>query len=118
MIIPNARVLDSNIVNHSSSGTRRVDLVYGIGYDDNIDQARTVIMDIMQADSRILKEPAAAVTVAELADSSVNLAVRPWVKSEDYWGVFADMNEQIKNAFDHDGINIPYPQSEIHLIQK
>lgn len=118
VIIPNARVLDSNIVNHSSSGTRRVDLVFGIGYDDNIDQARKVIQGIMDADSRILKDPAPAVTVAELADSSVNLAVRPWVKTEDYWGVFAHMNEQVKNAFDDDGISIPYPQSEVHMVQK
>ncbi len=118
VVIPNARVLDSNIVNHSSTGTRRVDLVFGIGYDDNIDQARTVINKIMQADPRILEEPAAAVTVAELADSSVNLAVRPWVKTEDYWGVFADMNERIKNAFDDDNISIPYPQSEVRIVQK
>jgi len=118
VVIPNARVLDSNIVNHSSTGTRRVDLVFGIGYDDNIDHARTVINNIMQADPRILKEPAAAVTVAELADSSVNLAVRPWVKTEDYWGVFADMNERIKNAFDDDDISIPYPQSEVRIVQK
>ncbi len=118
VIIPNARVLDSNIVNHSSSGTRRVDLVFGIGYDDNIDQARTIIKNIMQADPRILAEPEAAVTVAELADSSVNLAVRPWVKTEDYWGVFADMNERVKNAFDDDGISIPYPQSDVHMVQK
>ncbi len=118
VIIPNARVLDSNIVNHSSTGRRRVDLVFGIGYDDNIDQARTVIQNIMQADSRILKDPEATVTVAELADSSVNLAVRPWVKSEDYWGVFADMNERIKNAFDDDDISIPYPQSEVRIVQK
>jgi len=118
VVIPNARVLDSNIINHSSTGTRRVDLVFGIGYDDNIDQARTVINNIMEADPRILKEPAAAVTVAELADSSVNLAVRPWVKTEDYWGVFADMNERIKNAFDDDNISIPYPQSEVRIVQK
>ena len=118
VIIPNARVLDSNIINHSSSGTRRVDLVFGIGYDDNIDHARTVIKNIMQADPRILKEPEAAVTVAALADSSVNLAVRPWVKTEDYWGVFADMNERIKNAFDDDDISIPYPQSEVRIVQK
>ena len=72
----------------------------------------------MEADPRILKDPAAAVTVAELADSSVNLAVRPWVKSEDYWGVFADMNERIKNAFDDDDISIPYPQSEVRIVQK
>ena len=118
VIIPNARVLDSNIVNHSSTGRRRVDLVFGIGYDDNIDHARTIILNIMEADPRILKDPAAAVTVAELADSSVNLAVRPWVKSEDYWGVFADMNERIKNAFDDDDISIPYPQSEVRIVQK
>ncbi len=115
VIIPNARVLDSNIVNHSSTGTRRVDLVFGIGYDDNIQQARDVIKRIMDADSRILKEPEAAVMVSELADSSVNLAVRPWVKTEDYWGVMADMKESIKNAFDDDGISIPYPQTDLHI---
>jgi len=115
VIIPNARVLDSNIVNHSSTGTRRVDLVFGIGYDDNIQQARDVIKRIMDADSRILKDPEAAVMVSELADSSVNLAVRPWVKTEDYWGVMADMKESIKNAFDDDGISIPYPQTDLHI---
>ncbi len=115
VIIPNARVLDSNIVNHSSTGTRRVDLVFGIGYDDNIQQARDVIKGIMDADPRILKEPAAAVMVSELADSSVNLAVRPWVKTEDYWGVMADMRESVKNSFDDQGISIPYSQIDLHI---
>jgi len=112
------RTGDNKCVVIPNASTRRVDLVFGIGYDDNIDHARTVINNIMQADPRILKEPAAAVTVAELADSSVNLAVRPWVKTEDYWGVFADMNERIKNAFDDDDISIPYPQSEVRIVQK
>ena len=115
VIIPNARVLDSNIINHSSTGRRRVDLVFGIGYDDSIQQARDVITRIMSDDERILKDPEAVVVVADLADSSVNLAVRPWVKTDDYWGVMADMKEKIKNAFDDDGISIPYPQTDLHI---
>jgi len=114
VIIPNARVLDSNITNFSSTGSRRVDMVIGIGYDDDIDKARDVIKGLIAADSRILSEPAPIVAVTELADSSVNFIVRPWVCSADYWGVHNDMIENIKKSFDKEGISIPYPQHQIH----
>ena len=115
VIIPNARVLDSNIINYSSTGTRRVDCVFGIGYDDDIDKARSVIESILAEDDRILSEPAALVAVSELADSSVNFVVRPWVKSEDYWAVMRALNEQVKKRFDQEGISIPYPQQVVTL---
>jgi len=118
IIIPNSRVLDSNIINYSSTGTRRVDLVFGIGYNDDIDQARDVIMDIINADDRILKDPAPLVAVAELADSTVNFAVRPWVKTDDYWGVHRHITEQVKKRFDEKGISIPYPQSDVHIVSQ
>lgn len=117
IIIPNSSLTADNIVNWSVKGTRRVDLTMGIGYDDDIDQARQVMADIMAADERILKDPAPQIAVAELADSSVNFTVRPWVAVSDYWGVYFDLNEQFKKAFDKAGISIPYPQSDVHMYQ-
>ncbi len=95
IIVPNGAIIGGNITNVSALETRRVDLVFGIGYDDNIGQARDIIMSVIEADERILKEPAPAVAVGELADSSVNLNVRPWVNSGDYWPVRADLLETI-----------------------
>jgi small conductance mechanosensitive channel len=118
VIIPNARVLDSNIVNHSSTGTRRVDLMFGIGYDDDIDKARAVIKNIVDQDPRVLDEPATQIAVSELADSSVNFVVRPWVKTDDYWGVYMDMNELVKKRFDEENISIPFPQSTIRIVRE
>ena len=115
VIIPNSRVLDSNITNFSSTGTRRVDMVFGIGYDDDIDQAKKVLKEIIEADERVLDEPAPVVAVNELADSSVNFIVRPWVNTADYWGVHNDTMEKVKKRFDAEGISIPYPQQEIHI---
>ena len=115
IIVPNNAIISGNIVNTSALPTRRLDLVFGIGYDDNIGQARDIIMEIMGADERILKEPEAAVAVAELADSSVNLNVRPWVNSGDYWALRADLLEGIKVRFDEAGISIPYPQQDVHM---
>lgn len=116
--IPNARVLESNITNYSSTGTRRIDMVVGIGYGDDIDQARKVIEKLLTADDRILAEPAPVVAVNQLADSSVNFIVRPWVKSDDYWGVHNDFTESVKKHFDTEGISIPFPQREVHTIVK
>jgi small conductance mechanosensitive channel len=104
-----------NIVNYSAQGTRRVDMTAGIGYGDDIDKARKIIEDIMAADDRILKDPEATVALAELADSSVNFNVRPWVKTADYWGVKAAVTEAIKKQFDANGISIPFPQQDVHL---
>ncbi len=113
--VPNGQIYGGTIVNFSARDTRRIDLIFGIGYDDDIRQAKQLIEKVMAADERILKDPAAVVMVAELADSSVNLAVRPWVLSADYWNVRAAMLENIKIAFDEAGISIPYPQTDVHL---
>ncbi|MDH3634196.1 MAG: mechanosensitive ion channel [Gammaproteobacteria bacterium] len=115
LIVPNSSIIGGNIVNTSALPTRRIDLVFGIGYDDNIGQARDIIMAVMEADERILKDPAPAVAVGELADSSVNLNVRPWVESGDYWPVRADLLEGIKVKFDEAGISIPYPQQDVYM---
>lgn len=115
VIVPNSSIIGGNIINTSALPTRRVDLVFGIAYDDNIGQARDIIMAIMSADERILKDPEAAVAVGELGDSSVNLNVRPWVNSGDYWAVRADLLEGIKIKFDEAGISIPFPQQDVYM---
>ncbi len=117
VIIPNAKLTDDNIVNWTVKGTRRVDMVFGIGYDDDIDKARSLMAEIIAADSRVLEAPAPQISVSELADSSVNFVVRPWVKVEDYWGVHFDLTEKIKKAFDANGVSIPFPQRDIHVYQ-
>jgi small conductance mechanosensitive channel len=117
VIIPNASLTAGNIVNYSTKGTRRVDLVFGIGYEDDIDKARKIIQEVIDADSRILKDPPPVVAVAELADSSVNLVARPWVKAGDYWNVFWDLTETVKKRFDREGITIPYPQRDVHVYE-
>ncbi|MBN4075841.1 MAG: mechanosensitive ion channel protein MscS [SAR86 cluster bacterium] len=115
IIIPNSAVIGGTIVNVNALGTRRIDLVIGIGYDDNIGQARDIILGIIDADPRILKDPEAGVALAELADSSVNFNVRPWVKADDYWTVRTDLLETIKLSLDQAGISIPYPQQDVHM---
>jgi len=115
LIIPNSGIIGGNITNTSALPTRRVDLVFGIGYDDDIGQARDIIMSVIEADERILEDPAPAVAVGELADSSVNLNVRPWVNSKDYWPVRADLLENIKLKFDAAGISTPYPQQDVYM---
>jgi len=117
IIVPNSGITGGNITNYSAKDTRRVDLVFGIGYDDDIKKAKDIMEGIIKADSRILKDPAPVVRVVELADSSVNFAVRPWVNSGDYWAVYFDLMEGIKMAFDEAGISIPYPQTDVHLHQ-
>jgi small conductance mechanosensitive channel len=115
MIVPNGAIYGGVITNYSAKETRRVDMVFGIGYDDDIKKAKDIMVEIMKKDERILAEPAPLVAVSELADSSVNFVVRPWVKSADYWGVLFDLNEGIKLAFDEASISIPYPQMDIHM---
>lgn len=115
IIVPNAAIMGGTITNTSALDTRRVDLVFGIGYDDDIGKARDIMMAIIEADERILKDPAPGIAVGELGDSSVNLNVRPWVNSADYWTVRADLLEQIKLKFDEVGISIPYPQQDVHM---
>jgi small conductance mechanosensitive channel len=117
VIIPNASLTAGNITNYSAKGTRRVDLVFGIGYGDDIDHAKKVIMDVLAKEERILKDPATTIGVVELADSSVNFAVRPWVKADDYWNVYFSLTENIKKSFDAQGISIPFPQRDVHMYE-
>ena len=117
IIIPNAKLTADNITNFSAKDTRRVDLVCGIGYSDDIDKAKKVIADVLAEDERILKDPPPTIGVVELADSSVNFAVRPWVKTAEYWNVYFDTTEQIKKRFDTEGISIPFPQRDVHIYE-
>jgi small conductance mechanosensitive channel len=115
IIIPNGALSNGNIVNYTTEGTRRVDLVFGVSYDADIKKTKDVLSQVLDAHPKILKEPAKTVAVSELADSSVNFVVRPWCKTEDYWDVYFEITEQVKEALDAAGIEIPYPhQVEIH----
>lgn len=115
IIIPNAQIFGGTITNFSAKATRRIDLVIGIGYDDNIGKAKQIIEDILSADQRILKEPAPAILVTELGASSVDLAVRPWVRKEDYGSTRGDLLENIKTGLEDGGCSLPYPQQDVHL---
>lgn len=115
IILPNAPVSTGALVNFSTEPQRRVDLEFGIGYGDDIDKARSTIQQVIDADERILKDKPVQIVVAELADSSVNFKVRVWVNAADYWGVFFDMQEGVKKAFDRNGVSIPFPQMDIHM---
>ena len=111
IIIPNGALSNGNIINYTSLGTRRVDLVFGVGYDSDIKESKNVLMNILKSHPKILDTPEPTVTVLELADSSVNFAVRPWCKTEDYWKVYFDVTEQTKIELDKAGIEIPYPHA-------
>ena len=117
VIVPNSQIMGSIITNYSANDTRRIDMVVGVGYDDNLDTVRKAIEELVAADGRILDDPACTIAVSELADSSVNFVVRPWVKTEDYWAVKFDLTEAIKKRFDEEGISIPFPQQDVHLYQ-
>ena len=117
IIIPNGGLSTAAMTNFSTEPQRRVDLTFGIGYDDDIDKARSIIEGLIAKDERILKDPAPFVAVSELADSSVNFVVRVWANAADYWGIFFDMTEKVKKAFDKEGISIPYPQTDVHVHQ-
>jgi len=118
VLVPNGSIYGGTIVNVSARDTRRIDLVFGIGYDDNIQQAKDIMMACMQEDDRILEDPAPAILVSELGESSIDFAVRPWVKTGDYWNVRSDLLQTIKERFDENGISIPYPQRDVHLIEQ
>jgi len=117
VIIPNSKITGDNITNYSANETRRVDLVFGIGYDDDIKLAKETIEKILAEHELVLKDPAPTVAVSELADSSVNFVARPWVKRADYWSVHANITEKVKITFDEKGISIPFPQTDIHVHQ-
>ncbi len=117
IVVPNNKIISSNIINYSSKETRRVDFVFGIGYEDDLKLAKQTLFEIVNLDERVLKEPEPFVVVSELADSSVNFTVRVWTRSSDYWGVYFDTIERVKLAFDEKGISIPYPQMDLHQKQ-
>lgn len=117
IILPNSQVMGGHIVNFAAFPTRRCDMVFGISYGDNIDKAKAILADIIAKDERCLKDPAPTIAVVQLGDSSVDFAVRPWVKGADYWGVFFDTHEAVKKRFDEEGISIPFPQRDVHLYQ-
>lgn len=116
--VPNAKIYDDVITNFSARSTRRIDLVVGIGYGDNIKAARDILNRIIESDERLLKDPEPVILVMELGSSSVDLAVRPWVNTADYWTVRSDLLETIKTEFDANGISIPYPQTDVHLFNE
>jgi small conductance mechanosensitive channel len=118
IIVPNSAVLSGSIVNVTANDTRRVDLVMGIGYDDDLLKAKQLLEKIVSEEPRVLKDPAPQIAVSELADSSVNFVVRPWCKTGDYWPVYFALTEKVKLIFDQEGISIPYPQTDVHLYKK
>ena len=115
--VPNGSITGGSIVNYSTKPTRRVDMVFGIGYDDDIKQAKQILEDVVSADPRVLADPPPTIAVSELADSSVNFVVRPWVASGDYWPVRFDITEKVKLEFDKQGVSIPFPQTDVHVHQ-
>ncbi len=115
VIVANSSVTDSNITNYSTQSTRRIDLVVGVSYDSNIEQVKTELQALAEADGRVLKDKPVTIGVSELADSSINLVFRPWVNSTDYWPVTFDLNQKIKQRFDEVGIGIPYPTMDVNL---
>ncbi len=117
IIIPNSEIMSNIIINYSANETRRIDMVFGVSYSDDLDKVRAAIKEVISKDERVLSEPACLIAVAELADSSVNLNVRPWVKTADYWAVKWDITEAIKKRFDEEDISIPFPQRDLHIIK-
>lgn len=115
VIVPNSRITGSQITKFSEEATRRVDMLIRVSYKADLKKTKEVLMNVITSDERVLQEPAPRVAVTALNDSSVDLIVRPWVKSEDYWPVYWDMMERLKNALDDNGIGIPYPQMDVHL---
>lgn len=118
IIIPNGGLSTGSMVNYSTEAQRRVDWTFGIGYGDDAAKAREVLNKLLNEDSRILKEPATFIAVSALADSSVNFVVRAWVKAEDYWAIYFDMNEKVYNTFAKEELNIPFPQMDVHVHNK
>lgn len=115
IIIPNGPLATNSLTNYSSQPTRRVDWTFGIGYGDDVDKAYEVLKRLIEADERVLKDPEPFYAVKELGDSSVNFTVRAWVNAPDYWAVYFRMNEEVYKTFDKEGLNIPYPQTDVHI---
>lgn len=117
IIIPNGGLATGSMTNYSTEETRRVDWTFGIGYGDDAEKAKKVIRKLVEQDERVLKEPEVFIALSELGDSSVNFVVRAWTKTSDYWGVFFDMNEKVYKTFEKEGLNIPFPQMDVHVHQ-
>jgi small conductance mechanosensitive channel len=117
VILPNAQVTGGKITNFNVNGTRRIEIIAGISYDDDIDKAKAILTDLVTSDERILKDPAPQVALSEMADSSVNFVVRPWVEPANYWDVYFGLMESIKKKFDEADITIPYPQRDVHIYE-
>ncbi len=117
IILPNGSLSNGTITNYSRKPTRRVDINVGIDYTDDIKKARSVLLGLAAADQRVLKDPAAVVYLTSLGDNSVNLSLRMWTNSADYWGVFFELQEQMKEAFDREGLSFPFPQRTVHIQQ-
>ncbi len=118
IIIPNGELSNGSVKNYSYHDTRRVDMTFGIGYGDDIDKAKSILVKLVEGDGRVLKDPAFDIFVSELADSSVNFRLRMWVKAPDYWGVHNGLFEKVKKAFDAEGVSIPFPQTDVHLFKE
>ncbi len=118
IFIPNGALANGNITNFTMEGNRRVDMMFGIGYGDDITRAKEVLAQVVARDERILPDPATQIVVHTLGDSSVNIAVRVWCAAGEFWNVFFDLQEKVKMAFDAEGISIPFPQHDVHIIQK
>lgn len=118
VIIPNGALSNGSMVNFSTEPTRRVDMAFGIGYNDSIEKSKQVLTQLVESDARILKEPAPQIVVDELGDSSVNFKVRVWCNSADYWGIYFDTQERVKQTFDKEGISIPFPQRDVHVFNQ
>ena len=117
IIIPNGGLATGAMTNYTTESQRRVDWTFGIGYGDDVDKAKGIIKNLADQDSRILKDPELFIAISELADSSVNFAVRAWAATDDYWDVYFEMNEKVYKAFENEGINIPFPQMDVHVHQ-
>ncbi|MDP7321662.1 MAG: mechanosensitive ion channel [Bacteriovoracaceae bacterium] len=117
IILPNGSLANSAVVNVNAKDTRRVDFVFGVSYDDDISKVKKSLESLVLSDQRILKEPAYAINLSAFADSTVNISLKVWVKTSDYWGVFFDINEKVKLEFDQQKISFPYPQRDVHLIK-
>lgn len=118
IIVPNGQIMGSIITNYSANDTRRVEMTIGVSYDDDLDKVRSTLKELVNADDRILKDPECLIAVSELADSSVNFIVRPWVNRADYSSVKFGLTEAIKKRFDKEGISFPFPQQDVHLYNK
>lgn len=118
IILPNAQIMGRDITNFSVNPTRRVDMIFGVSYSDDIDKVKGILRELVEGDERVLKDPAPMIVLTELGDSSVDFAVRPWVNAADYWGFYFDMHERVKKRFDQEGISIPFPQRDVHLFKE